>query len=61
MNAPYAIHHPSTLKRDERIPYTVPHLYYITSGIPIHLGAYSIPFISSNFLIYLDIANCNDW
>ncbi|MCX6188639.1 MAG: hypothetical protein NTW54_03375, partial [Bacteroidetes bacterium] len=32
MNAPFAIHHPSTLKRDARVPLTIPHSLYDNPG-----------------------------
>jgi hypothetical protein len=51
----------TTLKRDERIPYTIPHAQYNSNSIPLHLGVYSISQIQTRFQNIMPANNCNDW
>lgn len=51
----------TTLKRDARIPYTLPHAEYSSNPMTQHLGIYSINQIKSKFQNTIKGSNCNDW
>ncbi|MCX6189941.1 MAG: hypothetical protein NTW54_10150 [Bacteroidetes bacterium] len=51
----------TTLKRDLRIPYTLPHQAYLANPIPKHLGVYSITQISARFKNTISNNTRNDW
>ena len=67
MNAPFAIHHPSTLKRDARVPYTVWHpmheWHVVRNPYDNDITHVSEPIDKISLGIFINIMsnNCNNW